>query len=99
MAVTRFEGGWSLTAAGDTASVGGNINFRLYTVVIVKGTNGTVTLKDGKGNVMLLTSTLNDATHTQFTFGGIGVSGVEYDAVSAGTAVVYVYGTPSEYTG
>jgi len=92
MAVTKFEGGWKLTAVGDTCTTSSGDAFRLCKIIIQKATAGTVTFKDADGVVFLLTNSLGDASETQYEFRGVVVSsGFEYDAVSAGTAVVWVY--------
>ena len=93
MAVTRVDCGWTLTAAGDIAAgtVAGE-RIRVLSVVIVKATAGTVTFKDGRAVTILLTGALADTSTTQIDFGGIELTGLEYDAVSAGTATVLVIG-------
>ena len=99
MAIAKFHGGWSLSAAGDTAVDAGGYDIQVETVVIVKATAGTVTLKDGAGTVCLLTGSLADLSTTVIPMGGLVSSGLEYDAVSAGTAVVYVYGNSAGRVG
>lgn len=99
MAVARFHGGWSLSAAGDTATDASGNDIRVESVIIVKATAGTVTLKDGAGTVCLLTGALADTSTTAINLGGMVTSGLEYDAVSAGTAVVYVYGNSAGRVG
>lgn len=91
MAVTPFEGGWALAAAADVALDLGGRKIKVDRVVIVKQTAGTVTLKDGNGAIVLLTGVLADTLGHPFEL-GITCTSLEYDAVSAGSAIVYVYG-------
>jgi hypothetical protein len=93
MAVTKFEGGWSLALAGDTATSAGGHNISVDRVLVTKTTNGTVTFRDGDATLLFTTGTLNNGTTTEFDFGGAEMSGFEYDAVSAGSAVVTVFGS------
>jgi len=89
MAVTAFSNGFSMTAAADTLPTG---THRIIKIHIVKQTNGTVQLKDSAGVVTLLTGVLSDTLGYDFDFASPWVAdGLEYDAVSAGTAIVYVY--------
>jgi hypothetical protein len=99
MAVTKHEAGWTLTAAADVASDAGGHPIRVNGVIIVKATAGTVTLKDGDGAVVLLTHSLADLSMTQIGLYGRIFSSFEYDAVSAGTAIVYVFGEATGLVG
>jgi len=93
MAATRFQGGWQLAVTEIASDLIDGGDILVNKVIIVKATAGTVTLQDGGAVTLLLTASLADASMTQIDFGGIRVSGLKYSATSAGTAVVYVYGT------
>jgi hypothetical protein len=107
MAVTKFEGGFLLAAAGDTASPnweGGttrNSTIKIDQIVITKTTAGTVTFKDGNGVVVWVTHSLGNGSVSIFNFGGVEMSGLELDAVSAGSATVAVFASegPSRQVG
>jgi hypothetical protein len=92
MAVTSSKGSWIMTAAADVALAASGTSIKVNSVIIVKATAGTVTLKDDAGNVLLTTHSLADLSMTQIPMYGIELMGIEYDAVSAGTAVVTVIG-------
>lgn len=91
MAVVDFSGGQTLASVGDTASaVVGEIV--VTKIIIVKTDAGTVSFKDGAGVAFLTTSSLGDGSMTQLDFGaGFRTTGVEYDAVGAGSAVITVF--------
>lgn len=76
-----------MDAAGD--AVTGRLS--IAKIIVVKATAGTVTFKDSTGTVILLTGALADTSMTQIDFPPWISDGFEYDAVSAGTAIVYVY--------
>jgi hypothetical protein len=98
MAVTTFSGGASLASVGDSispAKTEGGI--RIGRVFIEKATAGTVTLKDGSGTVFHITESIGDGAVLRLDFGGWLTNGFEYDAVSAGTAVVRVFYTDAAF--
>lgn len=94
MAVTRTECGWNLTAAADVATDAGGRTLIINAVVISKPTTtGTVTLRDGAGNDILFSGSITAGEAASFELHGAEVTGLELDTISAGTAIVYAYGT------
>ena len=74
------------------ATDAGGYSIKVNVVTIVKTTTGTVVLKDDTGAVLFTTGSLSDGSMTHFPMYGIEMMGLEYDAVSAGSAVVTVLG-------
>lgn len=97
MAVTASTNSGQMTAAGDLYIHSSGKPIRVVKIIIVKQTAGTVTLKDASDTVVMVPQ-VGNGNMAQFEFGGDGwlVNGIEYDAVSAGSAVVYVFHRPVE---
>ncbi len=99
MAVTIFENAFELVAAGDTALPRtGYAGIEISAIHIIKTTAGDVTLKDGAGNAILYTLADNENFIMHFPGGWI-VSGLEFDAISGGSAVVIVFATDAATLG
>lgn len=94
MAVTRFDGCIELTAANDVASPRtGYAGIVINALHIIKSTAGDVTIRDSQDNDILYTLADNENFILTFPNGGWKVGSLEYQAVSAGTAVIVIFGT------
>ena len=95
MAVTKWEGGWIMTAVGDVAEDAGGRKIAIAGFYILNDANaGQFTFKDGNGVAFLTTNSLS-ANGIQFiNCQPFECSGFEFDAkTGGGTGTVTVFGS------
>jgi hypothetical protein len=95
VASAAFNGGYTMTQPGDVvpADVHGTTvgDIIVKKIIIEKTTNGFVVLKDGSGVNIHVTETITGGQRKEMDFKNWRTNGVEYDAVSAGSAIVRVF--------
>ena len=95
MAVTVFNGGWVLGAAGDIAESASGRKIMVSGIYIKNDANaGGFTFKDGSGNFVVTTNSIGASGIQYLNFGaGWETDGVEFDAkVGTGGGTITVFG-------
>src|SRR5262245_35470836 len=90
MAVTRLATGYVMTAVGDRVTE----KISILMVAIEKITTGTVTFRDGAGNTIHVTESITGGAVLRIPWEGWATDGFEYDATSAGSAIVRILTAP-----